>query len=205
MTINRHLHSPFWTSENDALLRKLERAGVPAKKIAAKLGVTPRSLKRRSLYLGGHPNPSDWQRQQLRAKTAELREQKRRRTNGVLSAMRTAIARGTHRDAAIIKALTRGAGPQAIAEELGVSRQFIYRRIWQGATEQQLRAMSESRKKEKGRAAMAIVEMRAAIARGVPRQAALIRARKAGATYAAIGKELGLTRQRVHQLLLLQD
>jgi transposase len=205
MTINRHLRSPFWTREKDALLRKLKHAGSSTKKIAAKLGVTPSSVKRRSLYLQGHPNPSDWQREELRAKARNLREQKKLRIKGVLAAMRTEIARGAHRDAAIMKALRRGAGARAIAKELGVSHLLVYRTIWQGATEQELRAMGERRKKAEGRAAAALIEMRAALGKGLPRDAAILQARKVGVTYAAIGKEAGLTRQRVHQIILQHE
>jgi AraC-like DNA-binding protein len=203
--INRYTTSVFWTPERDKLLKRLEAAGARVERIAAKLGVIPRSVKRRSHYLRGLPFPDDWQREELRAKAARLREERERGGKGVLEAMRKAIARGTHRDAAMMKALARGAGPKAIAKELGVSRQLIYRRIWEGATEQDLRAIGERRKNAARRAAAAIREMRAAIARGAARETAIIKARNAGATYAAIGKAVGLTRQRVHQIILLGE
>ncbi len=206
--VNRYTTSAFWTPDRDSLLRKLEAAGVRVEKIAAKLGVTPRSVKRRSHHLRGLPSPSNWQREELRVKTAKFREEKERRTNGVLRALRTAMTRGTPRDAAIMKALTRGVGPQAIAKELGVSRLLIYRNvIWQGASEQELRAKAKRREAHARREKKAIAAaIRAAIAQGLPRDATIARARKAGATYAEIGKAFGLTRQRVHQILLmLQD
>jgi transposase len=202
--INRHVRSAFWSSENDALLRELEAAGLSTNKIAARFGVTRRSVQRRSHYLRGLPFPLPPYQEKLRKKSAKHREQRERRSGAALAAMVAAIARGGPRNEAIIQAMKRGAGAQAIAKELGVSRQLIYRRIWQGATEQELRAIREGRRKEQRHAAAAVIEMRAAIARGMPREAAIIQANNSGATYAAIGKELGLTRQRVHQIVLLE-
>ena len=73
--INRYTTSVFWTPERDKLLKRLEAAGARVEKIAAKLGVTPRSANRRSHYLRGLPFPDDWQREELRAKAARLREE----------------------------------------------------------------------------------------------------------------------------------
>jgi AraC-like DNA-binding protein len=203
--VNRYTTSAFWTSDKDRMLRKLETAGVRLETIAAKLGVTPRSIKRRSRHLRGLP-PFNWQGEERRAQTAKLREKKDRRLNGVFRAMRTAMARGTPRDVAIVRALARSAGPQDLADELGVSRQLIYRVIWQGATEQELRAKAKRRNERERRAKKAITAaIRSAIARGSPRDAAIARARRAGATYSDIGKQFGLTRQRVHQILFMQD
>jgi DNA-directed RNA polymerase sigma subunit (sigma70/sigma32) len=47
----------------------------------------------------------------------------------------------------------------------------------------------------------ALFDMRSAMTRGADRDAAICAAVKAGATYAAIGAELGISRQRVHQIL----
>jgi DNA-directed RNA polymerase sigma subunit (sigma70/sigma32) len=47
--------------------------------------------------------------------------------------------------------------------------------------------------------------MHAAIARGVPRYTAIAQALKSGVTYNRIGKEFGLSRQRVHQIVLSQE
>jgi hypothetical protein len=47
----------------------------------------------------------------------------------------------------------------------------------------------------------ALEHMRRAIAKGVPRNTAIKSAAKAQATYQAIGDELGLTRQRVQQIV----
>src|SRR2546421_12906733 len=62
VAINRYTTSVFWTP--------VEAAGARVEKIAAKLGVIPRSVKRRSHYLRGLPFPDDWQREELRAKAA---------------------------------------------------------------------------------------------------------------------------------------
>jgi hypothetical protein len=41
---NRHVKSPFWTPEQDALLQKLQGAGLPNDKIAKRLGVSPTAV-----------------------------------------------------------------------------------------------------------------------------------------------------------------
>src|SRR5262249_16448967 len=51
----------------------------------------------------------------------------------------------------------------------------------------------------------AIVAMNTAISRGVSRDSAIAEAIKTGVTYKAIGKERGLARQRVHQIVLQQE
>jgi hypothetical protein len=51
--INRHVRSPFWTPEQDALLQKLEAAGLPVDTIAKRLGATPTAVQRRSHHLRG--------------------------------------------------------------------------------------------------------------------------------------------------------
>lgn len=201
--VNRYTSSAFWTPETDGLLRKLETAGVPVKKIAVRLGITPRSVKRRSRHLRGLP-PVNLDREEMRLQAERLRAEKTRHLNGIFKTMRTAMARGEPRDAAIMRALNQGAGPQALADELGVSRQLVYRVIWQGATAQEIRIRAKRRREQQRRENKAIAEaVRAAISRGVPRDTAIARARKAGATYAEIGKQFGLTRQRVHQILLM--
>jgi hypothetical protein len=204
MAINRHVHSALWTQENDALLRKLEAAGASTIKIAARLGITSRSVQRRSHHLLGLPSPLQPYQEKLRRKSTRLREQKNLRSEAALKAMRAAIARGVPRNEAIMQAKKRGARPQAIANEVGLDRQSIYRiTVLEVPAEQAAKA---KRRKEAGRRERAaLTAMRTAIAKGTARESAIIQARKAGATYAAIGRALGLTRQRVHQIILMQE
>ena len=136
----------------------------------------------------------------MRSKSVQQRKQKERRSDAALAAMHAALARDVPRNDAIIVAKKRGARPQAIADAIGLDRQSIYRiTVLEIPAEQ--KAKVKRRKERARRQRTAIITLRAAIARGVPRETAILQARKAGATYAAIGKALGLSRQRVHQLI----
>ena len=69
--------------------------------------------------------------------------------------------------------------------------------------EKKLRAEAATRRKErKRRSDGAIAALRRALPKGVLRHVAIAEARKAGATYGAIGEAMGLSRQRVHQILI---
>jgi hypothetical protein len=205
VSIRRRLPANFWTSERDRKLQRLRAASLPTIKIAARLGTTPYAVYRRLSHLRGVVWPSrERAKREFRAKSAKLRKEKARRTEAAIRGMRAAIARGVPRNEAIIQAKKQGARPQAIANELGLNRQSIYRiTVLEVPAEQEAEARRRKEAERRGR--MAITALRAAIARGMPRDTAILQARKAGATYAAIGKQLGLTRQRVHQLILLQD
>jgi hypothetical protein len=48
---NRHVKSPFWTPEQDALLQKLPAARLSIDKIAKRLGVTSTAVQHRSYHL----------------------------------------------------------------------------------------------------------------------------------------------------------
>jgi DNA-directed RNA polymerase sigma subunit (sigma70/sigma32) len=62
------------------------------------------------------------------------------------------------------------------------------------------------RQREKERRTVTILSvLRQAIVRGVSRDLAIAKAVEAGGTYQAIGDELGLSRQRVHQIVSLAD
>jgi hypothetical protein len=205
VSIRRRLPANFWTSERDRKLQSLRAASLPTIKIAARLGTTPYAVYRRLSHLRGVVWPSrERAKKEFRAKSAKLRKEEARRTEAAIRGMRAAIARGVPRNEAIIQAKKQGARPQAIANELGLNRQSIYRiTVLEVPAEQE--AEARRRKEAERRGLMAINALRAAIARGMPRDTAILQARKAGATYTAIGKQLGLTRQRVHQLILLQD
>ena len=205
MSIRRRLPANFWTSERDRKLQRLRAASLPTIKIAARLGTTPYAVYRRLSHLRGVEWPSrERAKKEFRAKSAKLRNEEARRTEAALRSMRAAIARGVPRNEAIIQAKKDGARPQSIANELGLHRQSIYRiTVLEVPAEQEAEARRRKEAERRGR--MAITALRAAIARGVPRDTAIVKARKAGATYAAIARELGLARQRVHQIILLHE
>jgi hypothetical protein len=104
-----------------------------------------------------------------------------------------------------------GHSGKEIAERLGTTRNAVVARSarLRGIAfpsnirrEKELRAQAAARLREKNRRnRTAVYGMRAAMARGIDRAAAIGSAVKAGATYAAIGIELGISRQRVHQIL----
>jgi hypothetical protein len=117
----------FWSAEKDRQLQRLEAAGLSAAQIADRIGTTRNAVIGRSVRLRGLIFRSQLQRQRsgraLRA--ARLRQQKERHAV-VLASMRRAIARGTPRDAAIVSAVKARVTYQAIADELGLSRQRVH-------------------------------------------------------------------------------
>jgi hypothetical protein len=69
---------------------------------------------------------------------------------------------------------------------------------------ERLRLAAAARRERKERQTQtALAAMRAAIARGVPRDLAIAQARKAGASARAIGDVVGLTFRAVHRIYLL--
>jgi hypothetical protein len=116
----------FWTAEKDKQLQRLEAAGLSAAQIADRTGTTRNAVIGRSARLRGRIFPSQLQRQRreraLRA--ARLRQQKERFAVS-LASMRRAIARGTPRNTAIALAVKARVTYQAIADELGISRQRV--------------------------------------------------------------------------------
>jgi hypothetical protein len=111
--------------------------------------------------------------------------------------------------------LLQGAGISAakIAQKLGTTRGAVIGRLHRlsGASltypsyirsEKEARARSAARFKERSRVASTVIpKMKQEIARGVDRNDAIARARKAGATLKAIGDALGLTKERVRQIV----
>jgi hypothetical protein len=116
----------IWTAEKDRQLRRLEAAGLSAAQIADRIGTTRNAVIGRSVRLRGLIFPSQLRRQRreqaLRA--ARLRREKEL-TAVALAAMRRAIARGAPRDVAIVSAVKAHVTYQAIADELGLSRQRV--------------------------------------------------------------------------------
>jgi hypothetical protein len=106
-----------------------------------------------------------------------------------------------------------GLSAAKIAEKLGTTRGAVLGRLHRlsGAAltypsyirqEKEARARAAARMKERKRITdAAISKMRHEIARGVERNQAIAKARKTDATLKAIGDAVGLTRQRVRQIL----
>jgi hypothetical protein len=110
-----------WTREEDNQLLRLRAKGLSASQIAEQLRTTRSAVLGRSARLRGVVFPSAIRRDKAR------RTQRRSnpRIAAALAAMRRAIARGVRRDKAIISAVKARATYQAIADELGVSRQRV--------------------------------------------------------------------------------
>jgi len=116
----------FWTAEKDKQLRRLEAAGVSAAQIAGRLGTTRNAVIGRSARLRGLIFPSQMQRQRSeRALRAARLHQQKERIAASLTSMRRVIAKGTPRDMAIASAVKAHVTYQAIADELGLSRQRV--------------------------------------------------------------------------------
>jgi hypothetical protein len=123
----------FWTAEKDKQLRRLEAAGLSAAQIADRLGTTRNAVIGRSVRLRGLVFPSQLQRQRAeRALQAARLQQQKERTAAVLASMQRVIARGTPRDVAIVSAAKARVTYQAIAEELGLTKQRVQQIVARG-------------------------------------------------------------------------
>jgi hypothetical protein len=124
--LRRPMTATFWTSEKDKQLRKLEAAGLSAAQIADRIGTTRNAVIGRSVRLRGLVFPSQVQRQRSeRALRAARLHQKKERTAASLAAMRRVMAKGMSRDVAIVSAVKGRVSYQAVAEELGLTRQRV--------------------------------------------------------------------------------
>jgi DNA-binding transcriptional regulator YdaS (Cro superfamily) len=102
-----------------------------------------------------------------------------------------------------------------IAERLGTTagnvnqRAYLLRKVAAQSgptTEEIVRAKAARRRKElQRRENEALAEMRSALARGAARDRVIAEANKKGAGFKAIAKQFGVSRQRVHQIVLLED
>ena len=116
----------FWTAEKDKQLRRLEAAGLSAAQIGDRLGTTRNAVIGRSARLRGLIFPSQIQRQRTeRALRAERLRQQKEQAALSLASMRRLIARGMPRDMAIVSAVKDQVRYQAIADELGLTRQRV--------------------------------------------------------------------------------
>jgi transposase-like protein len=213
---NRHVKSPFWTPEQDALLQNLQAGGVSIDKIAKRLGVTSTAVQRRSYHLRG----LKFRSYGLRASALESR--KRCETEAI-AAMRSAIRQGIPRDTIIAQAVKVGLRRSIIASEFGLNPRTVFRlALLEGTPKFPARGRprrgarpgydelpkakrAEHRKLKKRLTRDAIAAMHTAISRGVPRDMTIAQASKTGVTYKAIADELGLSRQRIHQIVLRHE
>jgi DNA-binding CsgD family transcriptional regulator len=115
------------------------------------------------------------------------------------------------RDKRLQRLQAAGLSAAQIAERIGATRNAVIgrsirlrgivfpsqiRKAKAQAAERTARRRDKKRRTQAGLAAM-----RQAIARRVPRDRAIVKAVEAGLTYQAIGNALGLSRQRVHQII----
>jgi hypothetical protein len=115
------------------------------------------------------------------------------------------------RDKQLRRLEAKGASAAQTADRLGTTRNAVIGRsarlrglVFRSQVEkrQSERAVSAARRsQQKQRVEKALEAMRRAMAGGVPRDVAIVSAVKARATYQAIGNELGLSRQRVQQIV----
>ena len=125
----------FWTAEKDKHLRRLEAAGLSAAQIADRLGTTRGAVIGRSVRLRGLVFPLQLKRQRTeRTLQAERLHQQRERTATSLASMRRVITRGTPRDVAIVSAARAHVTYQAIADELGLTKQRVQQIVARSAT-----------------------------------------------------------------------
>jgi hypothetical protein len=135
----------FWTAEKDRQLQKLEAAGLSAARIADRLGATRNAVIGRSVRLRGLVFPSQVRRERAqRALSAARLHQHKERVAAALVVMRRALAKGAPRDTAIVLAVKARATYQAIADELGLTRQRVQQIIAKSRSER--RGSSWSRK-----------------------------------------------------------
>jgi hypothetical protein len=115
-----------WTREKDKQLLRLQAKGLSASQIAEQLGTTRGAVLGRSARLRGVVFPSQTRQvERDKALRTKRRHQNNHRNETAVAAMRRAIAKGVDRDQAIIAAVRARATYQAIADELGVSRQRV--------------------------------------------------------------------------------
>jgi len=201
--INRHTNSSFWTRDRDRALRKHTVAGKSIEAIATHFDTTPNAIQRRLYHLRGVAQSFAQNAASRHDSIGKLPKEKNAREIAVLAAMQSAIKSGMWRDRAIYEAAQLGVGSQAIGNAVGLSRVTVYRiLILQGAPEHELKKRAEKRRKERKRIVKPAMDaLRLAIARGVPRDQAMVEAYRSGLTLQAIGGVYGLTRERIRQII----
>lgn len=118
----------FWTPERDRRLQAYEAEGLSGAAIAERLGTTRNAVLGRSQRLRGLTRTYKGYvnlLRRLRAATAPRLRERQRRRRETIARMRAEIAKGVPRNVAIKSALKRGATLQAIADEVGVTKQRV--------------------------------------------------------------------------------
>jgi hypothetical protein len=123
--------SSDWTPSRDRRLKALEAEGLSAAEIAKKLGTTRNAVIGRSRRLRGVVYQSDvdsWTRANAR-RSEEAHARMARRADKqkkALAGMAKAIAAGTPRASAMLRAFRAGAYWRQIGEAFGISQQAAY-------------------------------------------------------------------------------
>jgi len=124
----RRIRGGFWTPERDRRLQAYEAEGLSGAAIAERLGTTRNAVLARSQRLRGlhlmFKSYVEARRKHRAAAAPRIRERQRRRREA-MERMRRELAKGVPRDVAIKSARKRGATLQAIADEVGVTKQRI--------------------------------------------------------------------------------
>ena len=124
----RRISGSFWTPERDRRLQAFEERGLSARAIADKLGTTRNAVLGRSQRLRGLTITYPWyveKERERRALAEPKRRERDRRARVALEMLRADLAKGAARDVAASAARRRGATYQAIANELGLTRQRV--------------------------------------------------------------------------------
>lgn len=188
----------FWTARADNRLLTEWGRGRSDAEIARILGARPGAVAARLKELRAYLRRSDVEdfrrANVMRAEAARARTEARFRTERKLIAdMAKAIKRGMPRGQAMLRAYKAGATWRVIGEHFGVGPAAAYAaaRAWTRRREiaQENRARKEARADLQRRL---IADMAKAVARGMPAEQAMARARRAGASWRNIGAYFGI-------------
>jgi hypothetical protein len=111
------------------------------------------------------------------------------------------------KDERLLRLQAKGLSARQIADRLGTTRNAVIGRsarlrglVFPSELRRRKRVTARPRKANP-RADAALAAFRRAIAKGIDRDEAIVSAVAARATYRAVGDELGLSRQRIHQIV----
>jgi len=188
----------FWTVRADNRLLTEWGRGRSDAEIAKILGTHPAAVAARRKELRGYlrrADVEDWRRANVvRAEAARARtEQRLGKERKLIAAMDAATRRGMPRGEAMLRAYKGGATWRVIGEHFGVGGAAAYAaaRAWTRRKEiaRENRARAQARTELQRRL---VADMAQAIARGMPAEQAMARARRAGASWVNIGAHFGI-------------
>jgi len=188
----------FWTVRADNRLLTEWGRGRSDAEIAKILGTRPAAVAARRKELRGYLRRSDvedWRRANVvRAEAARARTERRLgKERKLIAAMAKAIRRGMPRGEAMLRAYKAGATWRVIGEHFGVGGAAAYAAA--RAFTRRKEIARENRARAQARADLQrrlIADMAKAIARGMPAEQAMARARRAGASWVNIGAHFGI-------------